>query len=581
MPELIPWWNLLQKPPDLSGTTPLQNQALRLKLQQAQQQQAGYNALAELFRNPDNLQNGLLKPEAISQLGGVYPPAALDLMEAQAKIGQQRQATQMNVMKFNEAERASATDELAPLVAVYDADLKTMTPEAAKQKFDAAADAKMQEMRTSGRYSPQYIDQLSRGPKDPERLRAAVLGSKAIQSPAQQRAEQRQETELDVKRLDAVRKANVPTFVGDVKNADGTVTKNVPLAYGGETGFRNAQGEPVKVAGGVRKIGTKGDEDASAAGVPTGPTDLRGEEYLKALPASRAAQIKGYAEGRIAFPGSFSLRSPYWQKMVADITQYDPDFDAVNYNARASTRRDFTSGKSSQNLTSVNTAIGHMGNLNRAVEKLNNSNFPYWNMASNWLNYAGGNTRFQEAQKEFNVAKQAVATELTRAFRGTGGNVSDIKDWEKSLSDIDSPSSLHAAIGQGVDLLASRVDAIGEQYRRGMGPTADVTELLTPSAKKTLSALPRGEEILSLRGLRPQGTRGEPAPLPPASAGSPTASPGAPSDTIEPPPAPGGAVSPQPAGRGSAPEVTEEQYNALPSGSAYRVPGNPRVMYKP
>lgn len=567
MPGLIPWWSLLPAAPDLSGTSALQNQALRLKLQAAQQQQQGYNAMAQLFRDPGNLQNGMLKPEAIAQLGGVYPPAALDLMEAQAKIGQQRQLTAMRGVEFGQKMAQSATDALAPLVSEYDKDVGAgaLGPDAALQKYRKSVLDKIDELASSGAYTPQFIDGLRRNPPNPEQLRALALGAKAIQSSAQQREEQRKDTELDIKRLDAVRKANQPTLIGDVKAADGTITKGVPLSYGGKTGFRNAQGEDVEIVNGtVHKIGTKTEEDAATAGAPTGPADLHGDEYLKALPASRAALVRGYAEGRVPFPGSFSLRSPYWQKMVADITQFDPTFDAVNYNARSTTRKDFTAGKSAQNITSIDTAIGHLGTLAKAADGLENRWSPTWNTVANFLESETGDPRVVR----FNTAKQAVADELTRAFRGTGGNVSDIKDWEKNLNSSNSPEQLHAAVAQAVELLASRINAIGEQYRRGMGTTADVTELLTPAAKRTLAALPNGEQILNDVGMRRAGTRGEPAAAPSAASTPPVAN--APSAGAPPSQSPG-----------AAPEVTEEQYNQLPSGSAYRVPGNPRVMYKP
>jgi hypothetical protein len=69
----------------------------------------------------------------------------------------------------------------------------------------------------------------------------------------------------------------------------------------------------------------------------------------------------------------------------------------------------------------------------------------------------------------FNTAKQAVADEMTRVFRGTGGSNADIEGWEKNLNAANSPEQLNAAIKQGVNLLASRANAIGEQYKKGMG----------------------------------------------------------------------------------------------------------------
>jgi len=103
-----------------------------------------------------------------------------------------------------------------------------------------------------------------------------------------------------------------------------------------------------------------------------------------------------------------------------------------------------------------------------------------------------------------------------------------------------------------------------------MGTTADVMDLLTPSARKTLQSLPGGEDLTGDKAeMQVGGTKGTPpqAVAPDKSAQQPAAQ----ADK-------GG----QPQSSVANPlEVTEEQYNKLPSGSAYRVPGNPTVMFKP
>ena len=92
-------------------------------------------------------------------------------------------------------------------------------------------------------------------------------------------------------------------------------------------------------------------------------SQLHGDDYLKLLPTTRAQQVKALDEGRMQFPSGFALKSPYWQQMISAVIQYDPDFDAVNYNSRASTRKDFTSGKSADSITALNTAMSHLNNL--------------------------------------------------------------------------------------------------------------------------------------------------------------------------------------------------------------------------
>lgn len=228
----------------------------------------------------------------------------------------------------------------------------------------------------------------------------------------------------------------------------------------------------------------------SAGGSPQeNAANLKGDEFLATLDKPTADQIKALATGRMPIPGGFALKSPYWQNMMQMVSQYDPNFDAVNYNARSKTRNDFTAGKSAQNLASFNTALGHLDTLDKSIDDLRNTDYPAFNAAANAVARQTGDTRYQQSEKKFNAAKQAVVDELTRAFRGSGGNVHDIKGWESTINGADSPSALHAAVKQAADLLHSRIEAVGDQYNRGMGTTSSPLELLSPKAKGTIERL--------------------------------------------------------------------------------------------
>lgn len=230
-----------------------------------------------------------------------------------------------------------------------------------------------------------------------------------------------------------------------------------------------------------------GDESAlppnarPTSDTPTG-VDLA---FLSTLPPAMQVQVKAVSEGR----RPLNPRSKEDQALVRLVGQYDPSFDLVNYNARAKARQDFTAGKSAQNITSFNTAIGHLGSLDKAIDNLKNSDFPSYNKVANWLAEETGDTRFQKARAEFQNAKTAVTEELTRAFRGTGGNVHDIIEWDKSLNEASSPAALHQAVKTAVELLRSRIEAVGDQYNRGLGTTKDSMHLLSPKAQEAIKRL--------------------------------------------------------------------------------------------
>lgn len=225
-----------------------------------------------------------------------------------------------------------------------------------------------------------------------------------------------------------------------------------------------------------------------AAGV--GPiSGLTGDALLSALPKPQADQIKALAEGRMQFPAGFALKSPYWQDMISKVSQYDPSFDAVNYNARAKTRSDFTSGKTAQQINAMNTVTGHLQSLSDAADSLNNSNWPLYNTVANAMASNSGDPRI----KQFDATKKAVVDELTRVWRGSGGSEGDIKTWSDTINNAGSPAQLHGVIGQIGELLNSKLNALGEQYQQGMGTTANPIQLVTPKSKQVLNLLEQGQ----------------------------------------------------------------------------------------
>lgn len=239
----------------------------------------------------------------------------------------------------------------------------------------------------------------------------------------------------------------------------------------------NAQGQPTLIA-------VQGGPANPTGGASGGTDSLSGDALLATLPGPIATQVKALAEGKMQFPAGFALKSPYWQDMISKVAQYDPSFDAVNYNARAKTRNGFVAGKEGQMLNALNTVMGHLDELEKAGTALNNTDYPFINKAVNTIGSAV-NPDLKGRLNTFNLTRQAVASEMERAYRGTGGDLESLKAWKSTLDTADSPEAIRAAIKGGVKLLSSKIEALGDQYNKGMGTTKRGLELLNPSAQKT------------------------------------------------------------------------------------------------
>lgn len=225
--------------------------------------------------------------------------------------------------------------------------------------------------------------------------------------------------------------------------------------------------------------GQQPTEDATAG--------LMGDDYLKAIPRDRADIARKVANGEIDV-SSLPNRGNYRMQVLSDAARFDPTFNPIDYKTRLATRKDFTSGKSAQNITSFNTAIGHLDSLDKSIDNLGNRGSSWYNAATAPIS-GQIDQKYQVALKDFNTSKQAVIDELTRAFRGSGGNVYDLQEWEKSINATESPAALHAATRRAIELLRSRIDAVGDQYNRGMGKKTDPVELLSPKARATMERL--------------------------------------------------------------------------------------------
>lgn len=266
--------------------------------------------------------------------------------------------------------------------------------------------------------------------------------------------------------------------------------------YTGKDKFSVVQtGETEDQYGGKRKVfqvfnsndGTLKDVAADS------PEAARAQANVTApdLTDGQKNRVQAIIEGREPYPAM--SRASDAARIRAAVHEADPQFDAVNYNARLKARQSFTSGKDRANLTSFNTTIGHLEELQKAADDLRNSNFPAWNKYIANPVAEQFDPKFQAALKRFQAARTAVSDELTRAFRGSGGNVHDIIQWENAINSGDSPEAIGSAVRTAANLLESRIQSVGESYNAAMGTTKDPLSLLAPHAQEAFNNLKAGK----------------------------------------------------------------------------------------
>jgi hypothetical protein len=254
-------------------------------------------------------------------------------------------------------------------------------------------------------------------------------------------------------------------------------------------------------------------KEAQAGAASVAPSNLSGPAYLKTLDRPTAALVQALADGRKAFPTGMALKTPYWQNILQHVANFDPGFDEVNYTSRAATRKDFTSGKAANNIRALNTAIGHLGHLEEQIGGTASHGFTPLNAVEN----AGRRMTGDSGPTNFDTTVSALAGELTAVYRGSGGAEADIQRYVSQLSPNASREQKEGAIRNIVGLLKSRLDALNDQYRQGMGTTAKPLQLLDPQAQKIVHHLGGFDDAGT-----PNGPGGGPPPPPITPATGPT-----------------------------------------------------------
>ena len=253
----------------------------------------------------------------------------------------------------------------------------------------------------------------------------------------------------------------------------------------------------------------------TGAGVsaPVNRAGLTGEDFLKTLPPQVASEVKAYSEGRRPFPMGMSYAK--LQPMIALVGQYDPTFDAANYNARNKARSDFSPGGTvgKNQINPINTVIGHLGDLSDKVDALDNGSVQAVNSVKNWLKTATGSPDVTN----FNTVRKAVTDELTRTWRQAGGAEADIRTWAESLNASQSPDQLKGAMATIGHLLESKLSAIEQQRDQVLGKYGSDIQIVFPKSRAVLDKIEGNTTAPTAAGagrVRVKGPNGESGTVP-------------------------------------------------------------------
>lgn len=206
-------------------------------------------------------------------------------------------------------------------------------------------------------------------------------------------------------------------------------------------------------------------------------------------PSDTDNSAKVYADrlvkGLEPWPGQVSLRTdPVVRAGVQMAREMDHEFNSSTHVQRQKTQQAFTTGKQGDTVNTLNTAMGHLAELSDLEEALGNGNYPSLNAVSNVRKKQTGDPTITQ----FETVRKAVADEVTKVWRNTGGSEKDVQEALANLNPNLSPKQLRANIYSITKLMESKQNALQEQYHKGMGKFGNL-EILDGEAKSGLAKI--------------------------------------------------------------------------------------------
>jgi hypothetical protein len=217
----------------------------------------------------------------------------------------------------------------------------------------------------------------------------------------------------------------------------------------------------------------------AAADVP-GDFTKTGQEFLASLPPEDAAVVQKIASGEIPLT-TFSTRGGHREALAKQVSAYDPTFNAT----RSTMWREFTSGPTGKNITSINTAISHMGTMSDLANALQNGDVQKVNQFVNFLAVQTGDPSITNLE----TARQAVGEELMRTFRVAGASEHEAQAWMDKFKTANSPAQLQGSLSTAGTLLTGRIKAVNDNWKRGTQSNNDFPNIIPPENLATLQRL--------------------------------------------------------------------------------------------
>lgn len=146
--------------------------------------------------------------------------------------------------------------------------------------------------------------------------------------------------------------------------------------------------------------------------------------------------------------------------------------------------KDFSTGIQGRQVNAFNTAIDHLGTMDKLSDALANGDVKAFNSLGNIVARQTGSP----APTNFDAAKQIVTAEVIKAVVASGGGVTERQEAERNFAAANSPQQLKGIINTYKQLLGGQLNSLNLQYENTTG-RKDFDKKLTNEAKNVVKEL--------------------------------------------------------------------------------------------
>lgn len=211
--------------------------------------------------------------------------------------------------------------------------------------------------------------------------------------------------------------------------------------------------------------------------------------FLKSLSPSDALAVQNLANYK-QLPTNYSVKGNERSRLTDLATQFDPNYDPSKAPLRQAYLNNWNTGTPAKTRTTLNTAVGHIGDLATAADALQAAGFKGGWFGSQTYNDVAkliAEHSTDPRVKKFDYALTQVATEIAAAYKGGVPDVGEIAKDKADLMAGLSPSAIKDVVGLATTMLGSKMNADREEYKSQIGTPPPY--ILNPASVNTIKTM--------------------------------------------------------------------------------------------